>query len=122
MCLNILSQLLAILFLFKLLPVPVNLDVLLVRLDDLILDLVCSLLFSLLFTSATVFVQLLGVSFDLDDLLGSLSSELLESAFGFFDSLITVRVNGYSLLHKLLFLGRHTEFVTTHAKFKLLVM
>ncbi len=76
-----LGELLAIFFFFKLLPVPVDFYVFLMRLDDFVLDLVSSFLFIFLFECASVFVKLLCVSLDLDDSLLSIDSDLLDMAY-----------------------------------------
>ena len=73
-----LGKLFAIFLLFQLLPVPVNLNVLLVRLNDFILDFVGSLLLVLLLSGAAVFVPLLSLDFDTDDLLLSRLTLLLQ--------------------------------------------
>ena len=75
-----LRQLLAVLLLFELLPVPVDLDVLLVRLDDLVLDLVCPLLLGLLLDGAALFVQRLSLGLNADDSLFGLPADLLKHA------------------------------------------
>ena len=75
-----LSELLAILLFFKLLPVPVDFDVFFVGDENLVLDLVSSFLFIFLLKSASVFVKLLSVSLDLDDSLLSVDSDLLDMA------------------------------------------
>ena len=70
-----LSQFFAIFLFFKLLPVPIDLNILLMGLNDLILNLVGTLLLVLLLKSTTVFVQLFGVVLDLRDLkLGPVTS------------------------------------------------
>ena len=70
-----LSEFFAIFLFFKLLPVPIDLNILLMRLNDLILNLVGTLLLVLLLKSTTVFVQLFGVVLDLRDLkLGPVTS------------------------------------------------
>ena len=78
-CLNLintyLSEFFAIFLFFKLLPVPIDLNILLMGLNDLILNLVGTLLLVLLLKSTTVFVQLFGVVLDLRDLkLGPVTS------------------------------------------------
>ncbi len=75
-----LGQLLAILLFFKFLPVPVDFDVFLMRLDDFVLDLVSSFLFIFLLECASVFVKLLSVSLDLDNSLLSIDPDLLDMA------------------------------------------
>ena len=54
-------QLLAIFLFFKFLPVPVNLDVLLVTSDDLVLDLICAFLAVLVLDIATIVFRFFGV-------------------------------------------------------------
>ena len=73
-----LRKLLAVFLFFKLLPVPIDLDVLLVGLDHFILDLVGSLLFILLFRGAALLVESLSLRLDANDRLFSLSTDLLE--------------------------------------------
>ena len=51
-----LSQFFAVFLFLKLLPVPINLDVFLMGLNDLILDLVSSFFFGLLLTSTAVLI------------------------------------------------------------------
>ena len=75
-----LSELLAVLLFFELLPVPVDLDVLLVRLDDLVLDLVGPLLLGLLLNGAALLVQRLSLGLDADDSLFGLPADLLKRA------------------------------------------
>ena len=75
-----LSELLAVLLFFELLPVPVDLDVLLVRLDDLVLDLVRPLLLGLLLNGAALLVQRLSLGLDADDSLFGLPADLLKRA------------------------------------------
>jgi hypothetical protein len=57
------GKLLAIFLLFKLLPVPVDFNVLLVRGDDFVLNLVGSFLFLLFFEVATLVLGVVSVSF-----------------------------------------------------------
>ena len=61
------GKLLAIFFLFKLLPVPVDFNVLFVRGDDFVLNLVGSFLFLLFFEVATLVLGVVSVSFDSGD-------------------------------------------------------
>ena len=75
-----LSQLLAILLLLKLLPVPIDLNILLMRLDHFILNLVCSFLLRLLLARSPVLIQLLRVRLDLDQNFLSLPPNLLNLA------------------------------------------
>ena len=70
----------AVLFFLKLLPVPINLDILLVRGNDFMLDLVCSFFFVLLLKSAASCFPLIGLSFDHMDRLVSLFGQLDELA------------------------------------------
>lgn len=97
--LDVLSQFLAVLFLLKLLPVPIDLDILLMRLDDLVLDFVSSLLFGFLFAGATVFVQLFRVRLNLNDLLLGPASDLFKGTFGFLDLHVAVARNVDPVLH-----------------------
>lgn len=77
---DILSQLLAVLLLLKLLPVPVNLNILLVRLDDFLSDLVLTLNFLLGLQGTTVILDLFSVGLDGDDVLHRGSLHLLKDA------------------------------------------
>ena len=70
----------AVLLFFKLLPVPINLDVLLVRGYDFMLNLVCSLFFVLLLKSAACCLPLIGLSLDHMNRLVSLLGQLDELA------------------------------------------
>ena len=64
-----LGELFAIFLLFQLLPVPVYFNVLLVGLNDFILDFVGSFLLVFLLGGAAVFIPLLSLDLDADDLL-----------------------------------------------------
>ena len=103
--LYVLGQLLTVFLLLKLLPIPIDLDVLLVGLDHLILNFICAFLFSLLLASAPVFVQLLRVRLDLDQHLLSLSPDLLNLALGLLDLAVTVVWHFDILLHEFLVLA-----------------
>ena len=61
------GKLLAVFLLFKLLPVPVDFNVLFVRGDDFVLNLVGSFLFLLFFEVATLVLGVVSVSFDSGD-------------------------------------------------------
>jgi hypothetical protein len=61
------GKLLAVFLLFKLLPVPVDFNVLLVRGDDFVLNFVGSFLFLLFFEVATLVLGVVSVSFDSGD-------------------------------------------------------
>lgn len=76
-----LSQFFAVFLFLKLLPVPINLDVFLMGLNDLILDLVSSFFFGLLLTSAAVLVQLFGVRLDFYQAFFGSSLNLLKFAY-----------------------------------------
>ena len=76
--LTYLRKFLTVFFLFELLPVPVDLDVLLVRLDHFVLDLVGSLFLRLLFNRAALLVQRLSLSLDANDCLFGLPADLLK--------------------------------------------
>ena len=76
-----LGQFFAVFLFLKLLPVPINLDVFLMGLDDLILDLVSSFFFGLLLTSTAVLVQLFSVRLDFDQTLFGSSLNLLKFAY-----------------------------------------
>ena len=76
-----LSQFFAVFLFLKLLPVPINLDVFLMGLNDLILDLVSSFFFGLLLTSTAVLIQLLGVRLDFYQALFGSSLNLLKFAY-----------------------------------------
>ena len=75
-----LCKLLAVFFFFQLLPVPVDLDVFLVRLNDLVLDLVRSLLLVTLLGRASVLIGQFSVDLDLHNLLFGASADLLQDA------------------------------------------
>ena len=76
-----LRKLLAVFLFFKLLPVPIDFDILLVGLDHFVLDLVGSLLFILLFRGAALLVESLSLGLDANDCLFSLSADLLEHTY-----------------------------------------
>ena len=61
------GKLLAVFLLFKLLPVPVDFNVLFVRGDDFVLNLVGSFLLLLFFEVTTLVLGVVGVSFDSGD-------------------------------------------------------
>ena len=88
-----LGQFFAVFLFLKLLPVPIDLDVFLVGLDDLVLNFVGSLFFGLLLASAAVLVQLLRVRLDLDEHLLSLPSDLLNLACNKKDNPSTICCN-----------------------------
>ena len=73
-----LCELLAVLLLFQLLPVPINLDVLLVRCDNFVLNFVASLLLLLLLKHAAVVLSGIGVRFDTSNGLISVTAHLLK--------------------------------------------
>lgn len=75
------SELLAILFFFQLLPVPVDLNVFLMGLDDFVLDFVRTLLLVLLFEGATLTIYLFCVNADLRNSLLSFLLNLLKGTF-----------------------------------------
>ena len=75
-----LCELFAVFFFFQLLPVPVDFDVFLVRLDDFVLDFVRSLLFVTLLGRAALLIGFFGVDLDLHNLLFSASADLLQDA------------------------------------------
>ena len=75
------SKFFAVFLLFELLPVPVDLDVLLMRLDDFVLDLVSSLLFVTLLGRASLLVCFFSIDLDLHDLFFGASSDLLQDAY-----------------------------------------
>ena len=75
-----LCELFAVFFFFQLLPVPVDFDVFLVRLDDLVLDLVRSLLLVTLLGRASVLIGQFSVDLDLHNLLLGASADLLQDA------------------------------------------
>ena len=75
------SELLAVFLLFKLLPVPVNLNILLMRLDNLILNFVGTLLLVFLFEGTALFVDFLRIDTNLYNLLLSVFSHLLQSTY-----------------------------------------
>lgn len=75
---NFWGKFLAVLFFFKLLPIPINFDILLVWSDNFILDLVRTLfLFLLLIDTAFIFV-LVSDGLDLSDCHGGFAAELLQ--------------------------------------------
>ena len=87
---NISGQLLAVFLLFKFLPVPVDFYVFLVRGDDFVLNLVCTLfLFLFLLDSASVF-GLVGVGLNLGDCQVSCLSNLIQDTFSLIDLDVTV--------------------------------
>ena len=71
----------AVFFFFEFLPVPVNLDVLLMRGDDFVLDLVGSLLLVLLLEGAARGLPLVSFCLNLTDRTVSRSDQLLERAY-----------------------------------------
>ncbi len=75
-----LRQLLAVFFLFELLPVPIDLNVFLMGLDHLVLNLVSSLLLVLLFDGAALLIQRLSLVLDTSDRFLGVTSDLLEHA------------------------------------------
>lgn len=75
-----LRKLLAVFFLLQLLPVPVDLDVLLMRLDHFVLDFIRTFFLGFLLVAATSAVKLLGVRFDFYDALFRLPAHLLKNA------------------------------------------
>jgi len=72
------GQVLAVFLLFKLLPVPVDLDVLFVTGDDFVLDLVGTLLAVLVLDVATIVFRFFGVLLNFGDHLRSVVSRLLQ--------------------------------------------
>ena len=75
------GELLAILFLFKLLPVPIDFDILLMRLNDFVLDLGGPLAATLLLDATAVILNLFRLCLDLEDLLHGSSAGLLEHTY-----------------------------------------
>ena len=73
-----LGQLLAVFFFFKLLPGPVNLNVLLVTRDDFRVDLVVALFLHLFFLDATLVLNRISVRADLGDDLRRFAMDLLQ--------------------------------------------
>ena len=71
----------AVFFFFEFLPVPINLDVLLMRGDDFVLDLVGSLLLVLLLEGAARGLPLVSFCLNLTDRTVSRSDQLLERAY-----------------------------------------
>ena len=67
-----LIQLLAVFFFFQFLPVPVNLNVLLVARDDLRLDFICARVSVLLLLVASLLLLIVGVALELRDSLKGL--------------------------------------------------
>lgn len=77
---DIFVELFAVFFLLELLPGPVNLDVLLVRGDDLILDFLGSFSLHLLLADASLVLEPVGVRTDFGDDFARLPLHLLEQA------------------------------------------
>jgi len=75
---DVFCKLLAVFFLFKLLPSPVDFYILLMRSNDLCLDLVCSFLPLLFFLNTSGIFSCIGVRSDFSDDLGRFSSDLLK--------------------------------------------
>ena len=78
---DVFGELLAIFFLFELLPVPVNLNVLFVTLDHLVLDLVCTLLPRFLLQGAPIVLHFISFCLDLENFLLSSSADLIQIAY-----------------------------------------
>ena len=68
----------AIFLFFELLPVPINLDVLLVRCDDFVLNFICSFFFLFFLLVAPFVFGVISVCFDLSDCQICLSADLFE--------------------------------------------
>lgn len=79
---DVFSKLLAVFLFFKLLPSPINLDILLVTCDDLSLDLVSSLFSLLFFLDTSVVLHGIGVRPDLGNDLRGFSFDLLQETTG----------------------------------------
>jgi hypothetical protein len=75
-----LREFLAVFFLFKLLPVPINFDILLVRSNDFILNFVGTLLALLLLIISAVIFFLIDLSLNFGNRPVSLSAHLLNLA------------------------------------------
>jgi len=75
---DVFCKLLAVFFLFKLLPSPINFDILLMRSNDLCLDLVSSFLSLLFLLNTSGIFSCIGVRSDFSDNLGRFSSDLLK--------------------------------------------
>ena len=84
-----LCKLLTVFLFFKLLPVPIDLNILFMRLDHFILNLVRSFLFGLLFARASVLIKLLCVRLDLDQRFLSLPPDLLNLAYVYGNKLVS---------------------------------
>ena len=76
-----LIKFLAVFLLLEFLPVPIDLDVLLMGGDDFVLDLVGSLLLVLLLEGAASSLPLVGFRLDLVDCAVGRSDQLLERAY-----------------------------------------
>lgn len=75
--LYVLVELFAVFLFFQLLPVPVDLDVLLVGGYHFVLDLVCAFASRFLLLNATLVLNVVRLSFDRSDRLAGLPSDLL---------------------------------------------
>lgn len=93
------SELLAVFLLFKLLPVPVDFDILLVRLDHFILDLVSSFLLGFFFVTSASAIKLLRIGLDFDDAFLSLAADLLKNAYTI--ALVTFHRNSQQMVSTL---------------------
>ena len=90
---NILSKLLTVFLLFKLLPSPINLNILFMRCDDFSLNFICSLLSHLFFLDSSLVLKIVGMSTDLgNDFIGS-PTNLFQETLGLSNFYITVRLH-----------------------------
>jgi hypothetical protein len=100
--LDVLGKILAIFFLFELLPSPIDLDVLLVRRYNFILNFFGPIAPQFLLNDTSLVLLRIGVSPNLGDDLGGLPLHLLEIALGLINLNIT---KGINFLGNGLFLG-----------------
>jgi hypothetical protein len=98
---NIVSEFLTVFLLFELLPVPINLNILLVTDQDLVFELGGTLSALLFFKTSASVLQVIVVKSHLGDQLVSLSADLLEDTLSFVNLDITISGHFFSACNRL---------------------